>query len=317
VAKLVFDEDALEALWDTIPAAERGFVERMHHGERPRDLLAEGQIDLGVLERTLMDLARRGAIQGVRGVHGEDRVEEMYAERAPKPIEVEGTSGGRAEVDDAPATVPASEPVPERPLPPMERPAVASKGPETGAFAIPEPDIEPPRPAAALPEAPLEPAPRPAPWKWVALVVVVLGLAIGGFVLWDGTRAAPGEGPRAEAPAPAPPAAPGEAPEPPADSPAEAGPPPLAQELEYGEDRAGIDEAAGVRVAPGQGLLVVQAGSAPEHTELHIDGEAAGGLPARVALSPGRHELEFRRGGETRFRYLHLREGHTRTVNAP
>ncbi|HMI92047.1 MAG TPA: response regulator [Polyangiales bacterium] len=83
----------------------------------------------------------------------------------------------------------------------------------------------------------------------------------------------------------------------------------------YGRVLPFIDPNRGVDVNPGQGLFVVEytgGGSAPS---VRIAGRELGRAPVATALSPGRHELLLRRGGQTSFRYVVIRAGETRIVD--
>jgi CheY-like chemotaxis protein len=340
VAKVTFDEEALAAALDAADPVDRGLVDRVDRGERPRDLLMEGQVSPPRLERALVDLARRGIVQQVRGLAGEDRIEEAHRARGPRDeppaAPTDAPSGGHehallGQALQGPPPPPVA-PGDDEGFPQLS----VETDPDGGDFDMADLDaIE-----AAMPPAPVVPASgpsgpvgaptpaqatgaptstRPAPWKWVALVGVLAVIGFAGVRLWDVTRS---QGPR-EAEAHVPPAA-----EPPptgapqaapdeADGADEEGGSPLAQELAYGESIPRIDGTAGVRVGPGDGLLMVRPGPAADGTRLFIDGDEVGEPPAQRALAAGRHELEFRRGGATSFRYIYLQEGHTRIVESP
>jgi hypothetical protein len=83
----------------------------------------------------------------------------------------------------------------------------------------------------------------------------------------------------------------------------------------YGRVLPFIDRNRGVDVNPGQGLFVVEytGGGAPP--SVRIAGRELGRAPVAAALSPGRHELLLRRGGQTSFRYVVIRAGETRVVD--
>ncbi|MCG8554203.1 MAG: response regulator [Proteobacteria bacterium] len=98
------------------------------------------------------------------------------------------------------------------------------------------------------------------------------------------------------------------APKEPTQTPVPAG---LARELPF------IDHGRGVTVAADQGLLVVEAGGANLGAELRIGKQVLGRPPVQVALPEGRHELMFEDGAEASFRYVVIRRGHTRIVQAP
>ena len=78
-----------------------------------------------------------------------------------------------------------------------------------------------------------------------------------------------------------------------------------------------IDRSHGVEVGAEEGLLVVEPGTGGEATQVRVGGRDLGDAPIGIALPAGRHELAFRRGQETSFRYLVIRSGETRIVEAP
>jgi len=78
-----------------------------------------------------------------------------------------------------------------------------------------------------------------------------------------------------------------------------------------------IDKSRGVEVPEDRGLLVVEAESDGEGYRVQVDGREMGSLPLGVALEPGRHELRFRRGGVSSFRFVVVQTGRTRVVQAP
>ena len=76
-----------------------------------------------------------------------------------------------------------------------------------------------------------------------------------------------------------------------------------------------VDRSRGVSVAPNEGLLVVEfegAGKAPPR--VRIGSRDLGTAPIATALPEGRHELVFKRGTQTSFRYVVIRSGETRIV---
>ncbi|MFW6086572.1 MAG: hypothetical protein ACODAG_05150, partial [Myxococcota bacterium] len=169
------------------------------------------------------------------------------------------------------------------------------------------------------------PARRPGAWAWGALGATLVLVATGAAWLWQSTQ-----GPeRAEAPARADASAradvaaveaegasgdPGASETRPAAPPT---PPPLQQELAYGETRPRIDPPAGVDVGEREGLLRVRPGEVQEDVQVRVDGEPLDRLPAARALPEGRYEIEFRRGAESSYRYIYLQSGHTRIVEPP
>jgi CheY-like chemotaxis protein len=253
-------------------------------------------------------------------VHGDAEAEDWEGESTPARAPKREPDA----VESAPVVAVHSEAATVTPPPiPSAAPAPAAPAPAAPAAVEQAPADPLPADLAPVVEEEDEEAPsRPAPWKWVALAAAFAALAVGSWALWDTTRAADavvGAGDEAAAPpdtpdpvaAPAPEAAPQEEAAPPE------GPPPLEQELAYGETLPRVDDSAGVRVHASQGLLVVRPGPASEGVALFINGKPAGAVPAERALAAGRHELEFRRGGETSYRYLYLQAGHTRIVQGP
>ena len=81
VESLTFDEDIMRAFVRTSPSRVRRVVERLHAGQRPRDLMVSGEVDPQLLGSTLVDLARRGAVTAVRGPGGTDLVAEALGAR--------------------------------------------------------------------------------------------------------------------------------------------------------------------------------------------------------------------------------------------
>ncbi len=73
-AQVEFDDDVLASLLHVSPEPMRETVARIRNGKGPRALLLGGEIAPHELEAVLLDLARQGAIIGVRGEEGEDRI---------------------------------------------------------------------------------------------------------------------------------------------------------------------------------------------------------------------------------------------------
>jgi DNA-binding response OmpR family regulator len=95
------DEDVLAPLLRTSPAPSRALIERLRAGESPRALVVSGEHAPQDVEGVLVDLARRGALRGVRGHQGEDRVAEALAARtaelrAARPVRALSASPTRA-----------------------------------------------------------------------------------------------------------------------------------------------------------------------------------------------------------------------------
>jgi hypothetical protein len=76
-----------------------------------------------------------------------------------------------------------------------------------------------------------------------------------------------------------------------------------------------IDHSRGVSVAQHEGLLVVEyeAGQGPSPSVRVADREL-GSAPIATALPEGRHEIVWKRGTHTSFRYVVIRPGETRIV---
>jgi DNA-binding response OmpR family regulator len=88
IGRVEFDEEVMASVLRTSPEPVRELVQRMAEGASPRDLLLTGKVSGQELEAELVDLARRGALRGVTGLNGEDRIKDALAAReaAPAPI---------------------------------------------------------------------------------------------------------------------------------------------------------------------------------------------------------------------------------------
>jgi hypothetical protein len=75
-----------------------------------------------------------------------------------------------------------------------------------------------------------------------------------------------------------------------------------------------IDRSRGVRVAPEEGLLVVEYEAAGPPPRVRIGDRDLGTAPIATALPAGRHELVLKRDEQTSFRYVMIRAGETRIV---
>lgn len=73
-SQVEFDDDVLASLLHVSPDPMRMTVDRLRSGAGPRTLLSSGEVAPHELEAVLLDLARQGAIIGVRGENGEDRI---------------------------------------------------------------------------------------------------------------------------------------------------------------------------------------------------------------------------------------------------
>jgi DNA-binding response OmpR family regulator len=85
--------------------------------------------------------------------------------------------------------------------------------------------------------------------------------------------------------------------------------------LRFGRVVPGIADTT-VTVADGEGLLVVEAGEGAPAI-VSVDGVERGRAPLKLPVPAGQHEISFRRGEETRYRFLNLRAAHTHTVTPP
>ena len=90
--RMEFDDDVLASLLSTSPEPSRAVVERLRRGATPRGLIVAGEVAPQALEAVLIDLARRGALVGVRGAANEDRVAEAFAARTDTPGELHTSS---------------------------------------------------------------------------------------------------------------------------------------------------------------------------------------------------------------------------------
>ncbi len=152
--RVELDEDVLALLARTSPAPSRALIERLRAGESPRALVASGELAPQDVEAVLVDLARRGALVGVRGQQGEDRVAEALAARASMP--------------DTPLASRARLPAASAPALPLRVPALPAAlvagSPSTEMVAPAAPPDAPP--AAALveqDELPTSPGDVPVP----------------------------------------------------------------------------------------------------------------------------------------------------------
>lgn len=73
-AEVELDEGRLEPLLRSSPEEVERIAAELRGGKGPRELLLGGAFEPQVLEEVLADLARQGAIVGVRGERGEDRI---------------------------------------------------------------------------------------------------------------------------------------------------------------------------------------------------------------------------------------------------
>jgi len=99
----------------------------------------------------------------------------------------------------------------------------------------------------------------------------------------------------------------------------DAGPPAAAEipvdPLRFGRVTPGISGTT-ITVAAGEGLVVVEAGEGAPAI-VSVDGNERGPAPLELAVAAGQHEISFRRGDETRYRFLNIRAAHTHTVTPP
>ena len=405
--RVELDEDVLAPLLGTSPEPSRAVVERLRRGESPRALIVSGEVAPQAIEAVLVDLARRGALLGVRGAAEEDRVAEAYAARtdtpgvvhtsAPKPstppaakrapiddddepevqtsedsstpsdpgldwLGVEENTADivaathqltreKAQVDGAPSmpsdlldedSLPPAEPITltsPRPTPPT----TASARPPAKAESVKPADVVA-APVAAVVTAPVSAAEARGPSATVWLVILaslgVLGF-FGSRAYDDGTLhrllgiGAPAiEEPTTEPPVASDDAGSTEAPAteaPAADAALDAeteiadaataaaprapGRELTADELRFGRVEAGITDTS-VTVTAAQGLLVVEIGAAGP-AQVFVDDRDIGAAPLRLALPAGPHEISFRRGEDSSFRFLNIRAAHTHTVATP
>ena len=81
VKRVEFDADTLESFAHNSPARVKGLVDKLVAGHAPRQLVLDGHFEAELLDSVLLDLARRGAVQSVRGDRDEDLVAEALEER--------------------------------------------------------------------------------------------------------------------------------------------------------------------------------------------------------------------------------------------
>ena len=78
-----------------------------------------------------------------------------------------------------------------------------------------------------------------------------------------------------------------------------------------------IDPQYGVPVAEDEGLLVIRCRTEESPPVVRVGSQDLGPAPTAVALPEGRHEVAFRKGAGTRFRYVVMRRGQTQILVAP
>lgn len=88
-----------------------------------------------------------------------------------------------------------------------------------------------------------------------------------------------------------------------------------ADELRFGRVEARITDSY-ITVTATQGLLVIALGPGGP-AQVFIDDRDIGAAPLSLALEAGQHEISFRRGDESSFRFLNIRARHTHTVATP
>ena len=81
VGSIVFDDDVARAFARTSPPEQRRVADALMHGHTPRDLLVSGDIEPQVVEETLLDLSRRGAVLDVKSHDGSNLVADALAAR--------------------------------------------------------------------------------------------------------------------------------------------------------------------------------------------------------------------------------------------
>ncbi len=87
VARVDLDPDGAIYYAKTLPAPLRQLVERLAQGDAPRDLVLDDGVSPSELEPLLLELARRGVIQRVQGLDGQD----LAMEGAPRSVVAEST----------------------------------------------------------------------------------------------------------------------------------------------------------------------------------------------------------------------------------
>jgi len=175
--------------------------------------------------------------------------------------------------------------------------------------ALAAPDTTGPAPAAAD-QAQSESTGGLIGWLFLLVVFGVLGFAGYSLIAGSPPETPAGEGEPAVAPVVPEGLVPPVAPQP------DGGEAPDEDELSFGRVLDFID-AGGVEVAPNEGMLVIEANPQGPPSTVRIADRDLGLAPARLLLPEGRHELVFRRGDETSYRYLHIRRGQTLVMQAP
>lgn len=373
-ASVDLDEDALATWVSSALGPSRAIAELLAKGDSPRALVAQGSVAPQALEAVLVDLARRGALRGVKGPGGEDRVAEAFRARVEQP--------GRAIVSEPPPAR-LDRPVDDLDAPAVEigrmvRDAATRDGDRTASSSTEELEVsdlervpsEPPVARSPVPrrDTPRQrdvPTDRPAPplelaaapgearrvvqrplappqpledddgGGLVTWAVVIVALGLVGFFgyrayedgttyKWFGVGRHPAaiEELRPAAPVvrdvhrapPPPPVAPAGTPPPPAPPAIEAGDDGNA--LRFGRVVDGIVD-AGVAVAPGQGLLLVERGNSAPGVIVTVDGHDAGAPPVGIALLAGPHQVTFHHGADAQYRFVNVHAGKTNITSPP
>ena len=343
--RVLLDEQVLDAYLRATPEPARALIRKIAAGTAPRDVLLSGEVDPGLLEDVLSDLASRGAVAAVLGSDGVDLLgpaiswatavmdgehrrhpssaASMRARRPSMPPSV----GKQKSQSAASVGVKAAEPGPE---PRVERSPVFSGAPTPSPVEKTDVDttVYEENPEASIPIAMETSEPAPAATKEQAGLtapsksrqqpereressmtplasVTVAEARKPQRQLWQYAAIVAG-------------AAvvvwmalrmstPATPPEPEARSASGA---PTAETAESPPKVTFAEIAPGVDVPPGQGLLEV---TAPPTVEIRVDDVPRGHGPVvRVALVAGNHEVRL--GADAKRRVLEVRAGRTTRV---
>jgi len=350
VAHVEFDDAIIPSLSNATPTAVMSVVERLRTIDSGESVVMQAGIAPHELERSLRELARRGAVRDVYDVDGNDLVIDAMRLRQERPGTLFHSSlPPRPEPrrSSRPSSIP---PVADESMPPMRGAAPPDEdgGEDSGEDWFDHPErppvitslVPPPMTSPENIDGETDEQARRSIRGTVAKVLLLLAM---GFVAATSLFNAGLMKPRSPGDASAERGRPAGAPSAPAaatptapvdelkklpplpDARAALTPLPLKRpgdasvgDIGFGRLLPFIDHSRGIEVPAGQGLLVVE-GRAGEPTpyRIRVGDRELGATPVGVALPEGRYEVVFRRGEESSFRYLLIRGGETRIVDAP
>lgn len=151
VARVEFEEDVVASVVRTSPDRVRELVKQLTDGASPREMILGGKVGAPELEAELVDLARRGALRGVYGPNGEDRIADALKVREAAPAPVLATT--RPPPTETDEDEPEQAPPPRIPI--SQPPKIAMPEAEPEIVAAPPSPVAGPAPAPAeVPDLP-------------------------------------------------------------------------------------------------------------------------------------------------------------------